>query len=248
MKSRVKQASVVSEIGLRPRMEDRHALVEGAGGLFGGVYDGHGGVEVAELVASQLHQEFFKALEEGLAPEAAFLRSYERMDRAVQSLDCGTTAATFFIRDSEITVAHLGDARVILIGEEAAEQLTEDHRVDHPRERDRILQAGGEIEDPYVMRGTLGVMPTRVFGDRWFRPVGVIATPDVATRQLTPSDRYLVAGCDGLWDVLDNERVAGIVHTAPDARQAATTLAAAVFARGGSDNVTIIVVQFGPEE
>lgn len=248
MKSRVKQASVVSEIGLRPRMEDRHALVEGAGGLFGGVYDGHGGAEVAELVASQLHQEFFKALEEGLAPEAAFLRSYERMDRAVQSLDCGTTSGTFFIRGDELAVAHLGDTRLLLVTTAGAEQLTEDHRVDHPRERDRILQAGGEIEDPYVMRGTLGVMPTRVFGDRWFRPVGVIATPDVATRQLTPSDRYLVAGCDGLWDVLDNEHVAGIVHAVPDVGQAATTLAAAVFARGGSDNVTIIVVQFGPEE
>ncbi|MFQ5830995.1 MAG: PP2C family serine/threonine-protein phosphatase [Candidatus Methylomirabilia bacterium] len=248
MGSRVRDTSVLSEIGLRPKMEDRYALVEGAGGLFGGVYDGHGGAGIADLVAMRLHGLFFGAVEEGLAPEAAFLRAYEQMDREARSPDCGSTAATFFIRGDQLAIAHLGDARMILVGEEETEPLTEDHRVDHPKEQERVLRAGAEIDYPYVLRGWRGLMPTRSFGDTWFRAIGVIATPDVASRRLGASDRYLVAACDGLWDVLDNERVAEIVRGARGAERAVNALAEIVFARGGTDNLTVIVVEFNPAD
>ncbi len=238
---------VVSEVGLRPYMEDRYALAEEAGGLFGGVYDGHGGASAADLAAAELHREFFQAVEDGLAPEAAFLKAYAAMDRATGHLQhCGTTAATFFLRGNQPVVAHVGDARIILVSTDATEQLTEDHRVDHPRERQRILGAGGEIEDPYVMRGEYGLMPTRGLGDAWFRPVGAIATPDVASRALRASDLYLIAATDGLWDVLDNERAGKIARLAPDARRAAAALAEAAFGAGTTDNLTILVVPLGP--
>ena len=50
---------IVSVQGRRAEMQDRYVLVEGAGGLFGGVYDGHGGQEAAEQAAAALHAWFF---------------------------------------------------------------------------------------------------------------------------------------------------------------------------------------------
>jgi serine/threonine protein phosphatase PrpC len=226
-------------------MEDRYVLVEEASALFGGVYDGHGGAAVADLVAAELHRKFFQARAAGLGPEAAFLRAYEETDRATGHFQhCGTTAANFFVQGDRLAVAHVGDARIVLVTAEGAEQLTEDHRLDDPRERERILGAGGEIEEPYVMRGGYGLMPTRVLGDGWFHPVGAIATPDVGSRALTSSDVYLIAATDGLWDVLDNDHVGRIARSAPGAQQAAVALSDAAFAAGCRDNLTILVVSF----
>jgi serine/threonine protein phosphatase PrpC len=35
----------------------------------------------------------------------------------------------------------------------------------------------------------------------------VIGTPDIAEFELTDDCEYLIAGCDGLWDVMDNDKV-----------------------------------------
>ena len=85
-------------------------------------------------------------------------------------------------------------------------------------------------------------MVARSFGDELFRSVGVIATPEVSSRMLTSSNRYLVAACDGLWDVLANAEVAEIVRAATDAQEAATALAREVMSRGGWNNLTILTV------
>ncbi len=245
-RSRSKKAErdtgIVSEIGGRSEIEDRHVLVEGAGGLFGGVYDGHGGAAVADLAASQLHKMFFDALREERSPEAAFLKAFDLMDQAARHRSCGTTAATFFLRGDQLSVANLGDGRAILVSSRKVEQLTRDHRVDDPEEEARIRKAGGDIDPPYVVRAGHGLMVTRSFGDRMFRAVGVIATPEVSSRTLTASDRYLVAACDGLWDVLKNEEVARIVRAASSAQAGATALAEAVAERRGRDNLTILTV------
>jgi len=97
---------IVSVQGRRAEMQDRYVLVEGAGGLFGGVYDGHGGQEAAEQAAAALHAWFFEALGRGLHPEAAFAEAFRRADRAVQSSTCGTTATAFFVQGGRLTVAN----------------------------------------------------------------------------------------------------------------------------------------------
>src|SRR6516165_1905261 len=58
--------------GPRAEMQDRHVVAIEPEGLFGGVYDGHGGVAVAEAAAGHLHRAFFTDLRRGADPEAAF--------------------------------------------------------------------------------------------------------------------------------------------------------------------------------
>jgi serine/threonine protein phosphatase PrpC len=227
--------------GSRGEMQDRHAVTPGAGGLFAGVYDGHGGSRVARALAADLHRFFFAALAEAADPEAAFARAFARMDAAVVDVHCGSTATALFLQGSRLTVANLGDGRVLRVGTSGAETLTRDHRGADAQERARVLAAGGRFEPPYVMRGDYGLMVTRSLGDRWFRPVGVIAVPEVTSRLVGPEDRLVVA-CDGLWDELDAAEVVTAVRAEPDPQAAADALAAAVAARRGRDNLTVLVI------
>ncbi|MFQ6672736.1 MAG: hypothetical protein ACE5KY_05505, partial [Candidatus Tectimicrobiota bacterium] len=68
-------------------MEDRHVLeVRPTLGLFGGVYDGHGGVEAAEIVAASLHEAFFRAHDAGFPPAQAFRVAYRGVEQKLQGV------------------------------------------------------------------------------------------------------------------------------------------------------------------
>lgn len=236
----------VSDIGLRHAMEDRHVLeIRPEIGLFGGVYDGHGGVEAAEVVATSLHLVFFEALDAGLDPIEAFRQSYRVVEERLQRTDSGATAATIFVRKDELYFAHVGDAEILLAGT-GPTLLTRPHRVNDPSERSRIITAGGQIESGYVVRGLRGLMPTRSFGDSYFRSIGVMAVPTVGERRLSLVDRFLVVACDGLFDVLGGEDIVRVLLGCSGAREGAEILRNEVFARGGADNLTILVIEFEP--
>lgn len=235
----------ISEIGFRRTMEDRHVLEVRPGvGLFGGVYDGHGGEEAAEAVATSLHAAFFDALDAGLSPPEAFREAYRAVEERVQRYESGSTAATVFLRHDELSFAHIGDGGILLVAGEPI-LLTHPHRVDNLAERSRIISAGGHIEGGYVIRGLRGLMPTRSFGDSYFRPVGITAVPAVGERRLTAEHRFLVVACDGLFDVLAEDQIAQLLLESSGAKSGGTALQEEVFARGGTDNLTILLIEFG---
>lgn len=233
----------ISEIGFRPAMEDRHVVEIRAGvGLFGGVYDGHGGVEAAEIVATSLHEAFFHALEAGVGPPEAFRTAYRTVESVLQGVESGATATTIFLRSNELSFAHVGDGGIVLVAKEPI-ALTQAHRVDNPAERSRIIGAGGAIAGGYVVRGLRGLMPTRSFGDSYFRPVGVMAVPAVGERQLTTEHRFIVVACDGLFDVLRVDEIGTVLRQSSGAREGGEALQEQVFARGGTDNLTVLVIE-----
>lgn len=241
----IRSVHQISDIGFRRAMEDRHVLEIRPGvGLFGGVYDGHGGVEAAEFVAASLHEAVFQAVEAGVPPPEAFRQAYSTVEEQLQGIESGATATTVFLRKDELSFAHVGDGGILLVAAEAI-SLTEPHRVDHPAERSRIIRAGGEIEGGYVIRGLRGLMPTRSFGDNYFRPVGVMAVPAVGERRLSADHRFLVVACDGLFDVLEGDEIAQVFLQSPGAQEGGEALQEQVFARGGTDNLTILVIEFG---
>src|SRR5262249_14363453 len=121
--------------------------------------------------------------------------------------------------------------------------LTSDHRIDAAAERARVLRMGARLEPPYVVRGDHGLMMTRSLGDRWFRPVGVIAEPEIARHTLESNDVALVAATAGVGDVLSVEDVARVLRPAPTAQAAAEALIDAAIAADTLDNTTALVVR-----
>lgn len=250
----IKGVAVISEIGRRPSMEDRYHLEERAEGLFGGVYDGHGGEAAVNFIHQRLHKRFWANLSRGLPPPEAMKRAYEEVEQELQEEESGATAGTFFLAGDQLTYAHLGDVRLVLVGRDKTAALTRDHRVDDPKELERVRKAGAQIYYPYLLRGDRGLMPTRSFGDAFFREVGVLATPEVRTRRIQPTDLFLILACDGLWDTVGTAEAGLLVRTCQKAEEAAERLRREVWERGGTDNLTMIVVQLeakvraGPEE
>lgn len=87
-------------------------------------------------------------------------------------------------------------------------------------------------------------MVTRSLADFEFERIGIVPEPVVSTHPLPPG--FLVAACDGLWDVVAAEELPGLLRDADSAKEAANRLAHdALRVRHTGDNVTIIVIRTG---
>ncbi len=225
---------VVSHRGRRPSMEDRHWLSAGPVEVAGAIFDGHSGAAVAGLAAARIGP----LIERGLSPAAA-LRAIHLES---QGLEDGACAVAFRLRGARLEVANVGDAELAVVEEGTVRVLTEAHRLDLPGERARVLAAGAVIDGPYAIDPTTGdgLMPTRSLGDHAFSRIGIIGDPHEAMVEF--GSGWLVAACDGLWDVLAPDELPAFL--AGSAREAAERLAEeALETRGSSDNLTIIAVR-----
>ena len=234
---------VAADGGPRAHMEDRWTVQATPGWLLAAVFDGHGGSEVADLAAAELHRAVLSALETGREPADALQRAFADLDRATDDLDRGSTVAALLLARGSLVTAHVGDSRIVRVGRVGVESLTADHRIDVAAERARVLRLGGRLDPPYVIRGDRGLMMTRSLGDRWFRPVGVIAEPEIGRHRLGPDDVALVAATDGVWDVLGLEDAAHVVRRASNAQAAANALIGAALGANTHDNVTALVIR-----
>jgi hypothetical protein len=86
-------------------------------------------------VADELPRRFFRGLDAGLDAPRAFRRAFADLDAAIRSPECGTTVVACYLCEGMLTVAHVGDSRLVLVGPREARALTRDHRVDDPAKR-----------------------------------------------------------------------------------------------------------------
>lgn len=227
----------------RESMEDRIALGSVPGALVVAVFDGHGGVEVAEHAAHEAVIQVEKAIEIGLAGKALWRRVFERLD--LDRPYCGSTATLLLLRERSVTAAWAGDSRAILVSEAEQVVLTPDHRIDRTDERRRVVAAGAALDPPYAVDPLTGrgLMVTRTLGDRALRRIGIVAEPEVSEVDLRHDDLGFVLATDGLWDVVTEAEAASACRQA-EAQEAADRLLNLVIRRDGPDNVTVIVGRF----
>lgn len=246
------KSAVVSGQGPRTYMEDTHVLdmnLGDTGWIFGGVYDGHVGKEAATYAAENLHKRFLAVSSRLLSPEDAFMETYQAISDELTSQNSGACAANFLIKGRMVFFANVGDSRIIVVADQDVYQLTVDHRIDDPAERKRIREMGGIISEPYVYKGSRGLMPTRTIGDEYFKTVGIIATPSVGRYAITKNDHFLIVATDGLFDVMTNREVAKIVQRHSDPAAIAQELKHETLVnRRGHDNLTIIVLGLHQQE
>ncbi len=248
---------------IRPTMEDEHLVVRlSAGiGLFG-VFDGHGGRQVATFCKSQLHNMLrnqipTKLKRDGVMAdsdremEAALKRAFaecdEHVGRAVEgSLGCGATAGVVLVRKEGgrrlVHVANCGDVRATLCRGPTAVRLSVDHKADTVEERARVEAAGGQVIGRRV-QGVLAV--ARALGDHALKRF-VTGEPYVATVELQAEDTHLVLACDGLWDVMSDQDVCDIIRDMPEETSClnvAKHLISKAITLRTSDNITVVVIK-----
>eukprot|EP01107_Rhizomastix_libera_P014623 TRINITY_DN478_c0_g1_i3.p1 TRINITY_DN478_c0_g1~~TRINITY_DN478_c0_g1_i3.p1 ORF type:complete len:267 (+),score=77.55 TRINITY_DN478_c0_g1_i3:78-803(+) len=141
------------------------------------VYDGHGGIQVANIAAEKVHTILVQE-KDFLAGniEAALVEAYTKSDQLIvqealaKKYQSGATAITVVIINDKLYVANLGDAEAIL-GKKTKEGvegvcISERHKPTYPTEMERIKNAGGHVILGRVM-GTLAV--SRALGDAEFK-------------------------------------------------------------------------------
>nr|XP_020852068.1 protein phosphatase 1F isoform X2 [Phascolarctos cinereus]XP_020852069.1 protein phosphatase 1F isoform X2 [Phascolarctos cinereus] len=246
----------------RRKMEDRHVSLPTFNQLFGfcdqvdrayfAVFDGHGGVDAANYAAVHLHVNVARHPEVTRDPAEALRAGFKQTDEMFlrkarrEKLHSGTTGVCAFLVGRTIHVAWLGDSQVMLVQQGQALVLMEPHKPEREDEKERIEALGGFVSymDCWRVNGTLAV--SRAIGDAFQKPY-VSGEADVASHELTGTEDYLLLACDGFFDSVPHDEVAGLVRdllvqSEGSVLRIAEELVAAARERGSRDNITVLVV------
>lgn len=176
-------------------MEDAHVtaldVIEGEVSVFG-VFDGHGGCEVARYVENHLVEELkknenfkkgnyrqalvdvFLGLDRNMLNDAGkkelaqiskkhgTMASGHVYDGGDLAIQAGCTCCVAIITKNEVYVANAGDTRCVIASKGKAKDLSIDHKPDLPSEKRRIQRAGGFVEEGRV-NGIIAI--SRAIGD-----------------------------------------------------------------------------------
>jgi PPM family protein phosphatase len=143
----------------------------------------------------------------------------------------GTTIVVATFHDHTLTVAHVGDSRLYRYRRGVLSQVTEDHSMVQ-----ELLRRG--LMTPEEARTSLNRnLVTRALG------IDPLVEVDVVEQPFEDGDVYLLCS-DGLNDVLLDEEIAVILAQHSDNLEAATQkMITEVNARGGPDNVSIVLIR-----
>jgi len=143
----------------------------------------------------------------------------------------GTTIVAVTFNDRRLTVAHVGDSRLYRYRYGALTPVTEDHSMVQELLRRGLItpeEARTSVNRNLVTRA-LGVDPA--------------VEVDVNEQTFEDGDVYLLCS-DGLNDVLTDEEIAAkLAESGGDLTAAARQMIAEVNARGGPDNVSIVLIR-----
>ncbi len=137
----------------------------------------------------------------------------------------GTTCVMLLQIGEKLLCSNIGDSRAIMVkGDNVIIPLSIDQKPDDPEESKRIIQAGGEISQyeengeksgPYRVwkKGEVypGIAMSRSIGDFVATTLGVIPEPKFIEEKIDNDTKFIVLASDGVWEFLDNKRVAEIV-------------------------------------
>lgn len=175
-----------------------------------------------------------------LAFATAHARLHEDMAAHREHRGMATTCVAAIVKGNQLALAHVGDSRAYLIRSTLASsplvtRLTADHSMAAELLRLEALSLEQAQHSP--SRHIL----TRVLGGEKQNDPG----PDLTTCRLQSGDRVVLC-CDGLWDMVSEEHLALVAqNTAPDV--ACRELIQRANKAGGKDNISVIILSFGPE-
>jgi PPM family protein phosphatase len=146
----------------------------------------------------------------------------------------GATLTAAWIDGAKLSIVHVGDSRAYLLRSGTLQQLTSDHSLVAEQVRHGILTAA-EAEESQMQSVLL-------------RALGSQADVEVDAEEHMVIARDILLLCsDGLTRMVIEPEIAGTLQSEPDAVKAAQKLVDLANDRGGSDNITVIVVRIDAE-
>ena len=152
---------------------------------------------------------------------------YARLNPHTRGLGATVTAA--MLVGNSLTIGHVGDSRCYVISARGIEQVTEDHSIVERMVREGQIERDEARFHPY--RNVI------------YRSIGCREEIEIdIVRCMLRSGESFVLCSDGLNGMLTDSEICEIVLRNPEPSQAAKELVVAANARGGEDNVSVVVV------
>ena len=181
------------------------------------LFDGHNGDSVSKYCRNHFDRIFKKNLsDEKLSIKRAITKTFLELDTELKNkgfIHIGSTGTIIYLTEEKnkkiIYSGNVGDTRSTLFNKKI-ERLTNDHRVNDLREKDRIINNGGFIMNERV-NGQL--MLTRVFGDFEFKNFGVKCDPFIMRKVIDDNlqNQFLIIASDGIWDMFEEKDIKDIL-------------------------------------
>lgn len=224
------------------RNEDSFAIVPTSdGGTLLLVCDGMGGMGRGDEASRLAVEELIRAFGEAPGDSPTRLRAaIASADHAVRAALCaegggraGSTVASAYVEGGKAHVAWVGDSRVYLVRGSEVVRRTKDHKLVQD------LVDSGQLTAEEARRSALSSVITRALGGRPPDAPAVIPDGYETPWELARGDRLLLCS-DGLSDLVTDQELGRLLHTkTPPA--ACEVLIGTAIARGGHDNITIVV-------
>ena len=204
------------------------------------IADGMGGARAGEIAAGLATTAFEEAASEtrdetalGTVIADANRRIWERSLADPATAGMGTTITVALVDEpgGRITFGQVGDSRAYRVRDGEIEQITTDHSLVAELVQSGVLTP--EEAERHPQRSAI----TRALGTE------AAVEPDIFTIEVEEDDLFLLCS-DGLSDMLtDREMAKAIAAVDADPEVAAEMLVKAANARGGEDNVTVVLFE-----
>lgn len=231
----------------RPNNEDRYLVARSPVGTGYFVFDGMGGEpngEAAAQVSSDTIKEFFSQ-QSNRDPQEALCASIEVAQQKLLATrtfphragGMGTTVVAACITASRLAIAAVGDSRAYRVRAGTIEQLTSDHTIVQQ------LVDAGQLEAKDALVHPQAHVLTRCLGSAISFKIDCISFVIEASDSGEGADS-LVLCSDGLYSMVSDEEIADVVsQMSPEV--AVKQLVGMARARGGFDNITVVVIPVG---
>ena len=233
------------EASLLPQVRDHEV---GERGSLLVVADGMGGAAAGELASEMATEALYGQLVTtwNVDPEPSAQRFAYRLKEAVEVANSrihahatahpelrgmGTTMTAVGVLGDQVFLTQVGDSRAYLVRNGTAHQLTKDQSLTQ-----RLVEAGELTEEEAARSERRNIILQALGPDPRVKV-------DLTFQELRRGD-VLVLCSDGLSGQVDKEEIAGIAGSATDLQVACDRLIDLANARGGPDNITVVIARF----
>lgn len=230
--------SAASDVGrVRSENQDSFASVRKEAYEAFIVADGMGGVEGGAIASQLAIEQFIESLNGGISRESlteaiqqANIAIFQRGQEDERLAGMGTTFVALCFTQESAFLMHVGDSRAYRLRDGSLEQLTRDHTLVQE------LVDSGALSPQQVENHPVSHMLTRSLGPS----PSVVPECQSIHSGLRKGDRFLLCS-DGLYNHVQGDEIAKIIRVKGD-EEAVQELVSLANARGGSDNITVLVV------
>ncbi len=225
--------SARSDVGLRREInQDSYGTQDLPQATLLIVCDGMGGHAAGEVASRLGVDTMIATFAADAPPDAALRNSFIAANRAIYSEGrggMGTTGVAALFADGQLHVANVGDSRAYLVREGQIEQISRDHSF----VSDQV--AAGLMTAEQARTSNVRNIITRALG---YQPEVQV---DIFSLALRPGDTVLLSS-DGMHGLIEDSEIAEVSSMLPP-EEAAQRLVDTANARGGPDNITVVIAQ-----